>query len=80
MSLEISDSVGRWEKGARNLQGDVSIVQNMNVSGASQEFFPFALEIDHGSLLARYRVGRSRSQYLDHLSAKPRELKPHQFT
>ena len=29
MSSEISASVGRWEKGARNLQGDVKTVQRL---------------------------------------------------
>ena len=29
MSSEISASVGRWKKGARNLQGDVKTVQRL---------------------------------------------------
>jgi hypothetical protein len=29
MKPEISGSVGRWEKGARNLQADVKIVQGL---------------------------------------------------
>jgi murein DD-endopeptidase MepM/ murein hydrolase activator NlpD len=46
MSSEISDSVGRWEKGARNLQADVKTVQRLLQTAAKALNAP---EIDPGA-------------------------------
>jgi hypothetical protein len=57
MSLEISDSVGRWKKGARNLQEDVRIVQNMKMFRAllrSSFLLPWRLITDLFSLVTAW--------------------------